>query len=94
MTKGEKIAKLGKEITDRATVLLGKDKITPESPEYLGINSALILSVATGRVKARYYRIVCVIFRCLIDDSHRLGFFRFSKGQRFALREQGGNGKH
>ena len=41
MTKGEKIAKLGKEITDRATVLLGKDKITPESPEYLGINSAL-----------------------------------------------------
>lgn len=25
----------------RATVLLGKDKITPESPEYLGINSAL-----------------------------------------------------
>ena len=41
MTKDEKIAKLGKEITDRATVLLGKDKITPESPEYLGINSAL-----------------------------------------------------
>ena len=31
MTKDEKIAKLGKEITDRATVLLGKDKITPES---------------------------------------------------------------
>ena len=27
MTKDEKIAKLGKEITDRATVLLGKDKI-------------------------------------------------------------------
>ena len=41
MTKDEKIAKLGKVITDRATVLLGKDKITPESPEYLGINSAL-----------------------------------------------------
>ncbi len=41
MTKDEKIAKLGKEITDRASVLLGKDKITPESPEYLGINSAL-----------------------------------------------------
>ena len=41
MTEDEKIAKLGKEITDRATVLLGKDKITPESPEYLGINSAL-----------------------------------------------------
>ena len=41
MTKDEKIAKLGKEITDRATVLLGKDKITPDAPEYLGINSAL-----------------------------------------------------
>ena len=41
MTKDEKIAKLGKVITDRATVLLGKDKITPDSPEYLGINSAL-----------------------------------------------------
>ena len=41
MTKDEKIAKLGKEITDRATVLLGKDKITPDTPEYLGINSAL-----------------------------------------------------
>ena len=39
--KDQKIAKLGKEITDRATVLLGKDKITPNSPEYLGINSAL-----------------------------------------------------
>lgn len=37
MTKDEKIAKLGKVITDRATVLLGKDKITPDSPEYLGI---------------------------------------------------------
>ena len=32
MTKDEKIAKLGKEITDRATVLLGKDKITPDAP--------------------------------------------------------------
>ena len=41
MTKDEKIAKLGKVITDRATVLLGKDMITPDSPEYLGINSAL-----------------------------------------------------
>lgn len=41
MTKDEKIAKLGREITDRATVLLGKDKITPDAPEYLGINSAL-----------------------------------------------------
>ena len=41
LTRDEKIAKLGKVITDRATVLLGKDKITPESPEYWGINSAL-----------------------------------------------------
>lgn len=40
-TRDEKIAKLGKIITDRATVLLGKDKITNESPEYAGINSAL-----------------------------------------------------
>ena len=41
LTRDEKIAKLGKVITDRATVLLGKDKITPDSPEYWGINSAL-----------------------------------------------------
>ena len=30
----------------------------------------------------------------LVADSHRFVFFRFGKGQRFALREQGGNGKH
>ena len=41
MTRDEKIAKLGKKITDRATVLLGKDKITPEAPEYWNKNSAL-----------------------------------------------------
>ena len=41
MTKDQKIAKLGKEITDRAAVLLGKEKITPDAPEYWGINSAL-----------------------------------------------------
>ena len=41
LTRDEKIAKLGKVITDRATVLLGKDMITPDSPEYWGINSAL-----------------------------------------------------
>jgi len=39
--RDQKIAKLGKIITDRATVMLGKDKITTESPEYWGINSAL-----------------------------------------------------
>ena len=57
MTKDEKIAKLGKEITDRATVLLGKDKITPDAPEYLGINSALKF---TGG--SRFFR---------TDDSYR-----------------------
>jgi hypothetical protein len=41
MTRDEKIFKLGKEITDRATVMIGKDKITTDSPEYWGINSAL-----------------------------------------------------
>ncbi len=33
LTRDEKIAKLGKVITDRATVLLEKDKITKDSPE-------------------------------------------------------------
>ena len=46
LTRDEKIAKLGKIITDRATVLLGKDKITPDSPEYWGINSALKFTAA------------------------------------------------
>ena len=46
LTRDEKIAKLGKVITDRATVLLGKDKITPDSPEYWGINSALKFTAA------------------------------------------------
>lgn len=41
MTTDEKIFKLGKKITDRATVLLGKDKITKDSPEYWGINAGL-----------------------------------------------------
>jgi len=41
LTRDEKIAKLGKVITDRAAVLLGKAKITPDAPEYWGINSAL-----------------------------------------------------
>ena len=39
MTKGQKIAKLGKEITDRANFSSARqDKITPDA-EYLGINS-------------------------------------------------------
>jgi len=41
MTRDEKIAKLGKKITDRADVLLGKAKINPDAPEYWGIDSAL-----------------------------------------------------
>jgi len=40
-TRDEKIIKLGKIITDRVTVTLGVDKITTDSPEYIGINSAL-----------------------------------------------------
>ena len=41
MTKDQKIAKLGREITDYMATKLGAKAITPESPEYLGINSAL-----------------------------------------------------
>ena len=41
MTRDEKIFKLGKEITDRAKVMLGLEKMTTDSPEYWGIDSAL-----------------------------------------------------
>ncbi|MDO4812358.1 MAG: FAD-dependent oxidoreductase [Eubacteriales bacterium] len=41
MTRDEKIFKLGKEITDRAKVILGLEKITTDSPEYWGIDSGL-----------------------------------------------------
>ena len=41
MTRDEKIAKLGKKITDYYATMLGIKAITPQSPEYLGINSAL-----------------------------------------------------
>lgn len=41
MTRDEKIFKLAKEITDRAKVLLGLEKVTTDSPEYWGIDSAL-----------------------------------------------------
>ena len=41
MTKDQKIAKLGREITDYMATKLGAKAITPDSPEYLGINSAL-----------------------------------------------------
>ena len=66
MTKDEKIAKLGKEITDRATVLLGKDKITPDAPEYLGINSALKFTAVKydekmAAVIAKYDKACCLM---------------------------------
>ena len=41
LTRDEKIFKLGKEITDRAKVMLGLEKLTTDSPEYWGIDSAL-----------------------------------------------------
>ena len=41
MTKDEKIAKLAREITDYYATMLKLKEVTPESPEYLGINSAL-----------------------------------------------------
>ena len=41
MTRDEKIFKLAKEITDRKEILLGLEKVTRDSPEYWGINSAL-----------------------------------------------------
>lgn len=41
MTRDEKIFKLGKEITDRAKVMLGLEKISTDSPEYWGIDSGL-----------------------------------------------------
>ena len=42
MTRDEKIYKLAKTITDRKEALLGLEKISPDSPEYWGINRALI----------------------------------------------------
>ena len=33
----EAVLRLGKVVTDRAEVLLGKEKLTKESPEYWGI---------------------------------------------------------
>ena len=45
LTRDEKIFKIAKVITDRATVLLGKEKITTESPEYWGIYSAYKFTV-------------------------------------------------
>ena len=41
MTRDEKIAKLGKTITDRMDVVLGLEKITHESPEYWALNEVL-----------------------------------------------------
>ena len=36
------------------------------------------------KLKENTWLIVCIIFRCLIDDCHRLCFF-FGKGERFSL---------
>ena len=41
MTRDEKIAKLGKKITDRAAVLLGKEKLTETSPEFWGVSAGI-----------------------------------------------------
>ena len=41
LTRDQKIAKLGKIITDRKEALLGLEKITPDSPEYWGIDCGL-----------------------------------------------------
>ena len=38
MTRDQKIAKLGKIITDRKEVMLGLEKVTKDSPEYWGID--------------------------------------------------------
>ena len=40
-SRDEKIAKLGKKITDRAAVLLGKEKITETSPEFWGVSTGI-----------------------------------------------------
>ncbi|MBQ8217929.1 MAG: FAD-dependent oxidoreductase [Oscillospiraceae bacterium] len=42
MTRDEKIYKLAKVITDRKEALLGIEKLSPDAPEYWGINRALI----------------------------------------------------
>ncbi|MBO4880789.1 MAG: hypothetical protein J5555_03830, partial [Firmicutes bacterium] len=41
LTRDQKIAKLGKIITDRKEALLGLEKITADSPEYWGIDCGL-----------------------------------------------------
>jgi len=41
LTRDQKIFKLGKTITDRADILLGKEKMSTQSPEYWGINCGL-----------------------------------------------------
>ena len=43
MTRDEKIFKLAKTITDRKEALLGIEKLSTNSPEYWGINSALLV---------------------------------------------------
>ena len=46
MTRDEKIAKLAREISDYYATMLRIKSVTPESPEYWGINSALKFTAA------------------------------------------------
>ena len=46
MTRDEKIAKLAREISDYYVTMLHLKPVTPESPEYWGINSALKFTAA------------------------------------------------
>ena len=41
MTREEKIARLGKKITDRKAVLLGQEKLTEASPEFWGVSAGI-----------------------------------------------------
>lgn len=41
MTREEKISKLAKKITDRAAVLLGKEKLSETSPEFWGVSAGI-----------------------------------------------------
>ena len=41
LTRDEKIFRLGKIITDRKEILLGLEKMSPEAPEYWGIDCGI-----------------------------------------------------
>ena len=53
LTHDEKVFKLAKEITDRAKVMLGAEKLTTDSPEYWGITAGFDYAVSKyGQQKA------------------------------------------